>query len=281
MVLDSGKKQYDIVREMHHGFVNDIVVGRDLQAAGNVFKTIWMVKDRLTAKHIIEVFQLEQVEKTYEYEECFLHGEKMCFVFPYEKERSLELFYGTALESQTCSRQQIWTQIVTACLTCGLPDSILYLILKQRQLQMGADGSIWFQYCLDLSEFNKDISLQECVVECVHLLEQLSRQEQNRNYADELLEKKLNRKSYTEFIGLYKDIRLITEQRENSYSRKRFKDILEKNKDTLYHILCVISCCLLLIVLVMFVFHIAFGDFSFYDLTRQPIKKIGTESLLQ
>lgn len=281
MVLDSGKRQYDIVREMYHGTQNDVVVCRDLQAAGNSYKTVWLIKDRKTARKIIEAFELNQKAASKLYEECFLYNEQMCFVFPYEKERSIEKFYLSAIESHTCSRRQIWTQIVTACMTCGLPDTVLYLLIKQRQLQMGADGSIWFQYCLDFSEYDENVRTPECVTECAGLLEQLSRLEKGKNYAGELFEKKIKRKSYTEFIGLYKDVRLITAEQEKKYTKKTITDEIQKRKDMLYHILFTVSLILFLIVVVMFLFHITLGDFSFYRLFRQPIEQIGTESLLQ
>lgn len=281
MILDSGKRQYDVVRDMYHGTKNDVVVCRNLQAAGTSYKTVWLVRDRMLARKLIELYHIHSDDEQRIYEECFLYKEQMCFVFPYERERSLEKFYLPTLESKSCSRQQIWTQIVTVCMTCGLPDAILYLVIKQNQIQVGADGSIWFQYNIDLSELDETITTTQCVTECARLLKCLMKQDKGKKYAGELLERKIKRKSYTEFIKLYKDIRLITVQQEEKRTAGIVKSLFYEKKDQLYRILFKISFCLFIIVTVMFLFELVFGDFSFYTIFRYSLKQIGTESLLQ
>lgn len=286
MILDSGKRQYRVVSEIFHGSVNDVVVCQDLGAAGSTYKTVWLIKKREIARTIIEAFQLDNhqsengIQKKIVYEECFLFQGNMCFVLPYAGERPLEHFYLSVIENGICGREHIWMQVITTCMTCCLPDCILYLLLHQGQIQVGTDGSIWFQYNIDFSEFDEKRDTKSCVLECAKLIQKLMQQEQMMNLAGELLQRKLERKSYTQFIDLYKDIHLIQDQ-SNKREKKSLKKVLEEKKDTIYKVILVISIVLLTIVVIMLIFRLIFGDFSFYRLFRPAIEQIGTESLLK
>ncbi len=85
MVLDGGKRQYKVVREVFSGEKNDVFVCMDLCLEGAEYKTAWRVKDREITKKLLGAPEI--------WEDSFVKKEHMYFVFPYREERPLEKFY--------------------------------------------------------------------------------------------------------------------------------------------------------------------------------------------
>jgi hypothetical protein len=276
MVLGSQDRQYRTIRQMYHGKKNDVVVCQDLQAAGTLYKTVWMVRDREVVRSIIQLFHNSE----YQYEECFGFQEGMCFVFPYEQERSLERFYSATACSGLCKRGQIWTRLVMKCMTCALPAPILFLILQERQIQLGQDGTIRFLYCLDLENLDMNRTELDCVEEGARLLLALMAQEPACHAGSELLEQRLKRKSYQTFIDLYKDIRVLADDSEKKGGKRSIGELLADKHRLIYRTVFTLCILLLVITVVFFLGKLVFGD-AFYRLFHHAIDRIGTESLLQ
>jgi hypothetical protein len=277
MVLGSQNRQYRTMQEVYHGKKNDVVVCQDLQAAGTLCRTVWIVKDRALVRSIIQMFRKADCS----YETCFGYEGGMCFVFPYEQERSLDKFYLVTTESGACSRGQIWTRLVMKCMAGGLPAPILYLILKGRQLRLGEDGNISFLYNLDLEKLDVEKNEADCAAECARLLRELMEQEPGKHTAGELLERRLRRQSYKNFIDLYKDIQLIAKDADKKRDRKRLASILAGKRDVLFRTVLILSVILLVVTVVLLLGRLVFGEATIFQLFRHAIERIGTESLLQ
>jgi hypothetical protein len=277
MVLGSQNRQYRTIREVYHGKKNDVVVCQDLQASGTLYKTVWRVRDREVVRSIIQLFH----EAEHPYEACFGYQEGMCFVFPYEQERSLERFYSATIEAGLCERGQIWMGLVMKCMTCALPAPILYLILQARQVRLGQDGTIHFLYCLDLEKLEPDRTTADCAEECARLLGELMELGPPCHVGAELLKQRIKRKSYDNFIDLYKDIRVIADDAEKKGEKRGIGQFLADRRHLIYRTVFTLCIILLVITVVFFLGKLVFGSTAFYQLFRHAIDRIGTESLLQ
>jgi hypothetical protein len=215
-------------------------------------------------------------------EEYFALKDNMCFVFPYIQERPLFRFYVGNIKQNSCSRQQIWLDIVTQCMTKKLPDDILNLIIKQGQINIAPDGSIDFGYLLDLSDYKEGIQEKTNVTLCAKMILELI-------YIDDakskdptvlLLEKKLKRSKYDEFIQLFKDIKIIMQDNSDISKIERVKLFIKSRQDVIYRIMCVICIVLVCIVVVEFLGRLVLKDFSFLKIFTNSLKQIGTQSLV-
>lgn len=274
MIMNTGKKQYDVIRDVFHGSVNDVYVCREMQSSEEEYYTVWLLKDRAMAKQL-----LKELKDT---AECFMVRDSLCFLFPYHEERPLERFYTGTLENGECENRQIWLDIVVQCMTSTLPDSLMYLLLTQSQMQLGADGSIRFNYFLDLSKYQEDSKTKSCVEACAGILLSLMRKEkQIPKAAAELLERKLYRGEYQEYMQLYHDVKLISERTGKRDIKGAVKEKLQSRKDKAYKVLQVLCAALFIVAAVLIIFRLAFGDFAVYRIFSKPIEQIGTEILLQ
>ena len=145
MVLDGGKRQYKVVREVFSGEKNDVFVCMDLCLEGAEYKTAWRVKDREITKKLLGAPEI--------WEDSFVKKEHMYFVFPYREERPLEKFYFTTVLANSLKEESIWLDFAVRCMTFGIPNEILYLLLKQKQAGITPEGKVYFNYFLDFIIF--------------------------------------------------------------------------------------------------------------------------------
>lgn len=276
MILSTGVKDYKIVREVITGKTNDVYICQNQKEPKAPYKTIWIVKDRKIVKTLME--NLDD-----SCEEHFMQNENAGFVFPYIQERLLYKFYLSSIQEQNCPCWQIWLGLVAKCMTSELPAAVVYLILDQDQIHVNPDGTICFGFLLDLSDYDDSVSERENVILCADKILELIRLENHnsavRMQALRLLEKKLDRKEYKEFIQLYKDIKLIS--KTDSAGDKKRKRITAFGQDRLYRILSVICIFMVCMVAFMIIGHVFYGEFSFWKLFGSSLDQIGTESLLQ
>ncbi len=282
MVLNTGKMQYRIVREVLIGEVNDIYVCQDNREFTAPYKTVLLVKDRRIAKELMG--KLDGV-----CEACFMQNEAAGFVFAYGGERLLSRFYLNAVQSDTASAPRIWLELVIRCMTSGLPPAVLNVVLRQRQIHIGADGDIWLGSFLDLSEYDTQMGEKENAALCAVCIMELIESGIAAKTADtaknirvmKLIQKKLERKEYQEFMQLYRDIRLMTRESGQRSRKEGLKNFVASRQDTIYRVLAAVCIALVCTVIFMLAGSVFFGELSFWKLFYEPLNRIGTESLLQ
>lgn len=279
MVLRTGRKVYEVIREVLEGKANSVYVCREQEEPDAPYKTIWIVKERRIARALLENAD------TY-CEETFMQSENAGFVFPYVRERPLRKFYLNSIREGFCTRQQVWLALVEQCMVSKLPPAVVYLILSQGQAHAAPDGSIQFGFQLDLSEYDDSICERDNVIACadeilclLRLEEPVGKGDGARMQAAALLEKKLAREAYQELIQLYRDIRLLG--RADSAGRKWRGRLAVSEWDWLYRLLSGICIVLVCLVVLMAAGSLFLGDASFWKLFDGSLDTIGTESLLQ
>lgn len=284
MVLSTGVRDYKIIREVLTGKTNDVYICQSRTEPKAPYKTVWLVRDRKIVRSLME--HMEHC-----CEECFMQNENAGFVFPYIEERPLRRFYLSSVRGQNDACWQIWLALVEKCMIAEFPAPLVRLMLAQDQVHIAPDGTLWFGFLLDLSEYDDAACEEENVVMCADKILELIRLETQskkgagkkelavRMQARKLLEKKLDRREYREWIQLYRDIRLIgrTDTVGGSVSGR----ITAAGQERIYRLL---SCvCIVMVCMVVFLLlgHMFYGEYSFWKLFGSSLEQIGTESLLQ
>lgn len=273
MIRNTGSRQLFCLREVWDNEVNAVYVCEDMGDGIGTRYTVWEVKDREIAKKILQKSEYE----------CFSHRDSLCFLFPYQEPRPITSYYLSVVGPEPDSRERIWKDLVVTCMNSRVPWPVLYLMLKQEQIDLSRDGSVHLGYLLNLEEYTADATEGQCACQCAGLLLRLLRQEPSKrtDLARQLLTAKLKKKRYTGFLELLRDIQMVTRKAEKESVRKRLKREAGKRKDRAYRVLAAISIVLAVLVLIMLLMKIFFGDIALFDLFRQSVKTIGTESLLQ
>lgn len=274
MVLDGGKRQYKVVREVFSGEKNDVFVCMDLCLEGAEYKTAWRVKDREITKKLLGAPEI--------WEDSFVKKEHMYFVFPYREERPMEKFYFTTVMANSLKEESIWLDFAVRCMTFGIPNEILYLLLKQKQAGITPEGKVYFNYFLDLSEYGQAGKEQDCAMLCAGEILALAKAGgDTTGSSTELLKQKLGRKAYGDFFQLYQDLRLMADRQEKKNFFNLMKDAFVKKRVFFYRCLCVSCLIIVLSGAGVFFFQAFFGETVLHRIFGHTFEKIGTESLLQ
>lgn len=290
MILETGTMRLFSIREVLRGAVNDVLVCVREDGAGETYYTVWLIREAGVARRILEAFwrrQREMEEWTPLYVECFFHGPRMCFSFPYFQERPLRRFYrreGYRGEE----RKRIWLGLAGECMATGLPDSLLYLALVQDQIHLERSGRIRIGYMLDLAGYDAGRGEQDCTKACAEQILWMLEEERGRGQIGRMLiERKLDRRGYGHMRELYQDVRLAGcgegSGKFKNLKRlgKRLRHIDRKHPRRILRIFMI--CCLLLggLAFCMVLSQIIWGEIPFLRLFHNPFETIGTESLLQ
>ncbi len=272
--------RYKTVQKIKKSAANEVTICEDSSGKGNLY-TVLSVADHYVMRRFIEVYDKADYLEENTVIKMFSDDGRFFIVYPYVKERALESFYmGGAMSLREC--EEVCVNLIIACMTSNLPWPVLYLVLKQREIQMARDGSISLSYRIDLTELNPDIGERECAIECakilIWMLEPKSRRKAN-SYV--LLKKKTEKSSYHSFKDLYKDVEIAAEPERRKGILATLKAWFNRNKQILFRILLWTSLILAVFVLITFLTNLIFGDVPWLRLFIRSFEKIGTESLLQ
>ena len=203
------------------------------------------------------------------------------YKFDYEKEREISDFYlGTAFPLSQCER--ICVNFVLACLSSGLPYPLLYLLLRDKKINLTSDDNIYFSYYFDLTDFNADINEAECVLLAAMLIKDLlEKHEEEKSISYKLINRKIKREGYKKFSELYKDIKLSASGDQKKGIIAAIKRFLHRHEDGLKRACMTICTVLIIVMLLSFLSERISGDNIFRRLFTNTFTTIGTESMLQ
>lgn len=280
MTYQTGNMLLEKTKEVLSGKINDVIVCRDIAAATPTFYTLLVIKDHLSAKRFLECYS--DAGKKESIVSSFVNQNEYLIVYNYSEERPVSRFFAADIEKvEQC--EQLCLRIIAECMSCGIPYPVMYLALKQEQLNEDRDGNIFFTYNLDLEELDNTITERECAQECANQLYTLFNLIGKKGTASyKLLEMKNRRNEYKHFTELYKDLKSSALELVSGDKKTRIKSAINKRKEGFLKFLAVICIIAFVFALVMFLSNLIFGDYpSFLRLFLNPFKQIGTESLLQ
>ena len=273
--------RYRLLHRYKKSPANEVMICEDTRDTAGGKCTVLAVDDHRIMHRFIDIYDSrEDIPK--ETEPVILSEEGRNFVvYPYVQERPLDDFYmGGAMTLVEC--EEVCINLIISCMTSNLPWPVLFLVLKQREIQLARDRAVHISYKLDLTQLDDTIGESECAVECAKiLLELLEPKAASKAKSYLLLKKKTEKTSYGSFKELYKDVEIAAEPNKKHGILAALKAWFNRNKGNLFRILLWVSLILAIFVIVTFITNLIFGDVPWLRLFIRSFEKIGLESLLQ
>ncbi len=272
----TGTFELDYAGTLIESKVNDVILCRGRKRGGQETGEyiLWYVKDRRAIRSLID----EAVRGTYL--EYFAFGKGIGFLFPAEEKRPFFKFWNPQEHSRK-ERKEMCRRIVALCMKERVPAWILYLILKQKALNIRKDGTLYFTFDLSLKEMDVSKSEKDCVRLCVQMCIDATGQDETGGRKGEdlfaqLAGKKLARGGYHTFSELYKDL-------EDPVRKRRGKNVWQAVPEGLWQrgfsAVSVILTLFMVLVLVICIMQLAFGEIPFMQMFSESFGTIGTEVL--
>lgn len=277
--------ELEVISEVLRGSVNDVLICRDRLSAVGTLYTVLAVHDRECVRNMLQILEGSQRCGDPVYTVRFTYNETMLFALPYREERKFSSFAAGQITGPVLS-ERICINLVMECLSCSLPWPLLYLVLRQDQIHITKDNSVYFGHELDLTNLQPEITEQDCIVQCAKRLMALlsasttgGRRSRKQLKSYELIRKKIDKKVYNVFPELYQDIKLTALPTKKASLKTRLRGIWNRNRDIWFRILVVLCALLVFATAVMLISQLIFGDIPLLRLFQNGFDVIGTENL--
>lgn len=281
MVYQVGEKILRQTQEVFRGKVNDVIVCQDVAGSSRVYYLVLVIHDRAVAKKMMDLFHAKEGYKTNHFVADFTWKDSYLMVFDYVKERPIKQFFASEITTLV-ECEQMAQNLTVECLAGGIPYPFLYLQLKQDQIHISKDKSVYLGFGVDLEEFSEYKTEKDCATLCAQkIFEFIGAVSAGKATSYMLLEKKVWKSGYPRFTDLYKDLKMAAQPLKKEGIIARMKKTLRHNQDRLFRLLIVICVLLGILALIMILSQLIFGDVPFLRIFFNPFKVIGTESLLQ
>lgn len=273
--------ELESIRIVQKNRTNEVYVCREISNGNNLLYTVISIKDKTIAKEYLKIFSDIKADSEKPYIDSFSYEGDFVMVFPYKNERPLESFYMGGSTSISDS-EEICVNLILECLTTTLPYPFLYLILKQRRLNLSKDRSVYFDYNIDLAELDSQIEESDCAVQAsAILLWILENKASQKPTSYELLKKKNEKQAYNKFSELYKDICITQTRKTKTGLWASIRRWFIENSDRLFRVLLVICLIMGVLVVVSIFSQVVWGDIPWLRVFINTFKYIGKESMIK
>lgn len=279
MTYQSERMTLVAVMDVYHGKVNDVIIGENERAKGTYY-TVLKIRDHVTVKKF-----LAMLEKYPQKKDCVIDmfgcEDGFLVVMGYCRTRSLTEFYRTG-ELSLERAERISMNLVASCIGSDLPYPLLELVIREQQVHLRQDDSVDLGYMMDLEPLDLNTGEAECANACAKLVRELLTPVAKRHAVSlQLLDKKIPLQSYHTFWELYQDLHVTSEKANRRGIFRRIRDWGLRNQEGIFRVLLWVSIILMILVLIMAVSNVIFGDIPFMRMFFNSFKRIGTESMLQ
>lgn len=252
----------NIVREtgcIFKGKVNEILAVENVSIKKGGFDSYIIIK--ITDKEISK--KLAAIPFKYMRKDFipFSAGDNFCFLARDMQSREIGKYLNIVAKTYS-EKAVICREILTRLkIALDIPYSIIYLMLKQKKLNLSDDKNIYFTYDIDFSEFDENIGERECAIECARIIEELLGDKEYEGYIIMNIIRRKNAQAayncYQDVIEDANDLLELGKPPEKHYKLKRF---FRKNKRIFAGIL--IGMCIVALLSAGIVFLINNFDFG-------------------
>ncbi len=270
----------EVVSELFHGSVNDVIVCRDMLSASGTMYTLLVIHDRECARRFLDILEKDTRMGEIPYIMKFAQNEELLFVFSYREPRTFSTF-SKAQATNLAASEQIAVNLVMQCLSVALPWPLLRLILRQDCVHITKENTVYFTMNIDLEKLEPECTEKNCVHDCIVIIMKLfkSLNVSKKSKCFELIRKKNEKNVYTCFPELYQDIRITAAAAKKNSLTGGLKGFWLRNRDRLFKILLVICVIAVVVAIAMLVTKMIFGDIPWLRLFQNMFDVIGTQNL--
>jgi hypothetical protein len=277
MIIEAPKVRYECISHVLHTDANDSYICKKIQNSDKKQYVINVIHKRNIAKSFLSA--LHKSENTSDCIDYFTWEQNFCIVLPYSGSRNIRKFFiPEAISSKDCHK--IYRNMVFSCMTAQVPYPLLYLVLKQKKLNLSEDYGISVDYCIDMSAFDENTGEEECLRECLSFILILADEKGTDNYATyQVLSKRYMRGSYTTFLELYRDIENSDLMLEKDNIFRKLKRGWFQYGQRLWLIIKLVLFVIGIVAIILFICEFLFGDVPFMRIFVNSFKVIGDRNL--
>lgn len=257
------------IGEVFSGSVNSVYIFLD--DAGN-YRTGWEIRDKRTVRVLLSMGGMRGLW-------CLPGGVYPDFSLPYREHRPLLEGRFERIRGGRALRRTVLAA-AAACMTGEHPWPVLYLILKQRLLHIGRDGTVYFSYELDLEELDGERTQGDCVSVFLEIFQEMrDRLPRPGLKGLELIDKKRGRGQYESFEELCKDLQLVRVRRPLAFWARAKIGPDKRLRAVLLRLLLGSAAIAAAAALLLLAAVILFGKNPLWELFAGGMDWIGTEYL--
>jgi hypothetical protein len=277
MIIEAPEARYECISHVLHTDVNDSYICKKSQSPDKKQYVLNVVHNRDIAKRFL--IALQKTENTSDCISYFTWEQSFCIVLPYSESRSITRFFmPETISTKECN--EILKNIVLACMTAQVPYPLLYLVLKQKKLNLSEDYGISVDYCIDMSGFDESVGEEECLRQCLSFILILSDDKGTDDYAAyQVLSKRYMRGSYSSFLELYRDIDSSDLVLKKDTIFKKLKRTWGLYGRRLWLVVKMVLFVIGIVAIILFVCEFLFGDVPFMRIFINSFKVIGDRNL--
>ncbi|MBS5063443.1 MAG: hypothetical protein KHZ58_06665 [Hungatella hathewayi] len=277
MVYQIGNRRLSVISSLFCGRVNDVHICCEEGQGSESYVTLLVIKDRQTARAVVELAAGN--DSRMPWLEAFPWRDEYCLLFEYRSPRPIREFFLINEYPGMDRWEKLGLGMVVRCMEeSACSHAFLYLLLKQEQFHIDANGEIYVNYFLDLDMLDTGVEEGACTCACAELLAGWMG-ELGCPKSPELLLRKVDRAAYRSFRELYQDVKLIVSPEKKRGVIPRIIAWGYERRNLGFRLLVLFSFLLAAVALVTLVSQIVSGDVGWFRLLFHTFEKIGTETL--
>ena len=282
MVYKTQKMRLNEVQLISENEVGRVMVCEDISSTERTRYAVYETTDHDIVAKLHRIYQDAVNISTDTGIHYFSDGGRLLVFYPFVEARPISRFYmGRHLSLE--AGEDVCKSYIISCMTAELPWPVLYLAVKQGQVNIARDGTVFMSYSLDLSEVDDSITERDCVKLCANEMIALLDQKEARIKWDlrDLLKMKRERGAFNTFAELYRDVDMVSGKHAKRGLLRYLAVWFEENRDRLFRIFLTICVILLIFTVITFLTNAIFGDVPWLRLFIKSFERIGEESLVQ
>lgn len=218
-MIQALNKQYEVVRTVSESDVNDVLVCKSLAGDDRKLYTLIRVRDRALRSRLLEIFSRDGIISwAGGFQEMAASESSLIIVFDYNNENRL-FYYKTLYWKSFSDRLQAARNLLSELMSFSLPNELVFFMLEDENINLTADGRIYFNYFADLKSLPPNVSNEDVVCKAASLVYRIL-SDGLRTHPKELvlLKRKISRRAFNSFASVFMTLRDMPDRLEADVS---------------------------------------------------------------
>jgi len=228
----------ETVRTVLRNEVNEIIVCVDKNRATDVFYTMISITSPPVRRQLAQRIGADGLfTSNSDFIGSFTRGEEFCLVFLYRPENRLST-HEQMYAANFVARKEMAQNLLIACAETQITGSVGVLLLDDRNINVGSDRSVYFNYFLDFKNWNPELDESQFYHDVGQTVFELLSREFEAKYAGDLdsypselqiLYKKTQNRDFRSFSGILTFVKALPDEPRELFTG--WRAFWEKCKD--------------------------------------------------
>lgn len=203
MIIDAPDRQYEVLGTLYEGKANTAYLCGIYNSGSEKRYTINVVSEQRLYRRLVRMFSASEGAGT----DFFTMDDKLCLVFEYNTRRLFDSFFMRDRISLK-SGENLFLNIVNACIESSLPYPYLYMVITQKRINVYDDGSVSIDYAVDLERISDEFTQVQCTEALLIELMKFYDETEKTSVSRQIITKKYRRSAYSSLEEFGSDLAL-------------------------------------------------------------------------